>query len=233
VREDGDIRVFLLDDHEVVRRGIHELLTAEPGIEIVGEAGGAAEAMAQVPAARPDVAVLDVRLPDGSGVEVCREIRSHDPSVKCLMLTSFTDDEALFDAVMAGASGYVPKVIRGEDLIQAVKEVAAGRSLLDPASTAKVLERLHGGGKRSTGPDERGERDKLTGQERRILDLIGEGLTNRQIAERARLSEKTVRKTVSSLLGKLGMERLTQAEEYAARARAESDGRAESSPSGD
>jgi two-component system, NarL family, response regulator DevR len=212
--------VFLLDDHEVVRRGIHALLAAEPGIEIVGEAGGAAEAMARVPGARPDVAVLDVRLPDGSAVEVCREIRSHDPSVKCLMLTSFTDDEALFDAVLAGVSGYLPKVSRGEDLIQAVKDVAAGKSLLDPGGTAKVLERLHGGGTRSAS---RGEGDepapRLTDQERRILDLIGEGLTNRQIGERARLSEKTVRKSVSSLLVKLGMERWTQAEAYAARAR--------------
>jgi DNA-binding NarL/FixJ family response regulator len=225
VREDRNIRVFLLDDHEVVRRGIRGLLAAEPGIEVVGEADGAAEAMAHVPAAHPDVAVLDVRLPDGSGVEVCREIRSHDPSVKCLMLTSFADDEAVFDAVMAGAAGYAPKVIRGEDLIRAVRDVAAGESLLDPAATAKVLERLHGGGRRSCGPERPAEgpadrvTDRLTEQEWRIVDLIGEGLTNRQIAERARLSEKAVRKAVSSLLAKLGMERWTQAEEYAARAR--------------
>jgi DNA-binding NarL/FixJ family response regulator len=224
VPEEGNsptIRVFLLDDHEVVRRGVHELLSAEPGIEIVGEAGNAAEAMARIPATRPDVAVLDVRLPDGSGVEVCREVRSHDPSVKCLMLTSFADDEALFDAIMAGAAGYVLKVIRGNDLIDAIREVAAGKSLLDPVATAKVLERLRHGGARSEGDERMAE---LTGQERRILDLIGEGLTNRQIGERLHLAEKTVKNYVSSLLAKLGMERRTQAAAYVARMQA-GDGR--------
>ncbi|MFF7155910.1 response regulator [Streptomyces sp. NPDC008139] len=212
------IRVFLLDDHEVVRRGVHELLSAEPGIEIVGEAGNAAEAVARIPATRPDVAVLDVRLPDGSGVEVCREVRSHDPSIKCLMLTSFADDEALFDAIMAGAAGYVLKVIRGNDLIDAIRDVAAGKSLLDPVATAKVLDRLRHGGARSEGDDRTAD---LTGQERRILDLIGEGLTNRQIGERLHLAEKTVKNYVSSMLAKLGMERRTQAAAYVARMQAE------------
>nr|WP_223187167.1 response regulator transcription factor [Streptomyces sp. CBMA29] len=208
----------MLDDHEVVRRGVHELLSAEPGIEIVGEAGNAAEAVARIPATRPDVAVLDVRLPDGSGVEVCREVRSHDPSVKCLMLTSFADDEALFDAIMAGAAGYVLKVIRGNDLIDAIRDVAAGRSLLDPVATAKVLDRLRHGGARSEGADRTAD---LTAQERRILDLIGEGLTNRQIGERLHLAEKTVKNYVSSMLAKLGMERRTQAAAYVARMQAE------------
>jgi DNA-binding NarL/FixJ family response regulator len=221
VSEERNVRVFLLDDHEVVRRGVHELLSVEPGLEIVGEAGNAAEALARIPAVRPDVAVLDVRLPDGSGVEVCREIRSQDPSVKCLMLTSFADDEALFDAIMAGAAGYVLKVIRGTDLITAVRDVAAGRSLLDPVATRKVLERLRqGGGRDGSGPDADGGGDplaKLTDQERRILDLIGEGLTNRQIGERLHLAEKTVKNYVSSLLAKLGMERRTQAAAYVAR----------------
>lgn len=223
--EDGKstaIRVFLLDDHEVVRRGVHELLSVEPDIEIVGEAGNAGEAMARIPATRPDVAVLDVRLPDGSGVEVCREVRSHDPEIKCLMLTSFADDEALFDAIMAGASGYVLKVIRGNDLIDAIREVAAGKSLLDPVATAQVLERLRHGGTRSDGDERLAE---LTGQERRILDLIGEGLTNRQIGERLHLAEKTVKNYVSSMLAKLGMERRTQAAAYVARMQAEGGGR--------
>lgn len=151
--EDGKIRVFLLDDHEVVRRGVHELLSTEEDIEVVGEAGTAADAMVRIPATRPDVAVLDVRLPDGSGVEVCREIRSQDESVKCLMLTSFADDEALFDAIMAGASGYVLKAIRGNELLSAVRDVAAGKSLLDPVATARVLERLRDGvaARRTTG----------------------------------------------------------------------------------
>ncbi|MFJ4407008.1 response regulator [Streptomyces sp. NPDC088910] len=216
------MRVFLLDDHEVVRRGVHELLSAEPGIEIVGEAGNAAEAVARIPATRPDVAVLDVRLPDGSGVEVCREVRSHDPSIKCLMLTSFADDEALFDAIMAGAAGYVLKVIRGNDLIDAIRDVAAGKSLLDPVATAKVLDRLRHGGARSEGDDRTAD---LTAQERRILDLIGEGLTNRQIGERLHLAEKTVKNYVSSMLAKLGMERRTQAAAYVARMHAEGDRR--------
>lgn len=142
VREEGKITVFLLDDHEVVRRGVHELLSVEDDIEVVGEAGTAADALARIPATRPDVAVLDVRLPDGSGVEVCREIRSLDDSIHCLMLTSYADDEALFDAIMAGASGYVLKAIRGNELLNAVRDVAAGKSLLDPVATARVLERL-------------------------------------------------------------------------------------------
>ncbi|MFI9170675.1 response regulator [Streptomyces lincolnensis] len=216
MREDGKIRVFLLDDHEVVRRGVHELLSVESDIEVVGEAGTAADALARIPAARPDVAVLDVRLPDGSGVEVCREIRSRDESVNCLMLTSFADDEALFDAIMAGASGYVLKAIRGNELLDAVRDVAAGRSLLDPVATARVLERLRDGGRAE--PDELA---RLTDQERRILDLIGEGLTNRAIGERLHLAEKTIKNYVSSLLSKLGMERRSQAAAYVGRRQAE------------
>ncbi|MFJ4687754.1 response regulator [Streptomyces sp. NPDC091377] len=217
MREEGKIRVFLLDDHEVVRRGVHELLAAEPDIEVVGEAGTAAEALARIPAARPDVAVLDVRLPDGSGVEVCREIRSDDDSVRCLMLTSYSDDEALFDAIVAGASGYVLKAIRGVELLTAVRDVAAGRSLLDPVATARVLERLRDGG--TAKGDERLAR--LSDQERRILDLIGEGLTNRQIGERLHLAEKTIKNYVSGLLSKLGMQRRSQAAAYVARMQAE------------
>ncbi|MBF9068257.1 response regulator [Streptacidiphilus fuscans] len=210
--EPGQIRVFLLDDHEVVRRGVHELLSLESDIEVVGEAGTAAEALARIPATRPDVAVLDVRLPDGSGVEVCREVRSELPELRCLMLTSFSDDEALFDAIMAGASGYVLKAIRGTDLVSAVRDVAAGKSLLDPVATSRVLERLRDGGEK--------EDERLTGltkQERRILDLIGEGMTNRQIGGELHLAEKTVKNYVSSLLAKLGMERRTQAAAYVAK----------------
>jgi DNA-binding NarL/FixJ family response regulator len=213
---DGVIRVFLLDDHEVVRRGVHELLSSEPDITVVGEAGTAADALARIPAARPDVAVLDVRLPDGSGVEVCREIRSREPSTRCLMLTSYADDEALFDAVMAGAAGYALKDIRASDLVGAVRDVAAGKSLLDPVATARVLERL-----RTGAPEPPPSIAGLTDQEGRILDLIGEGLTNRQIGERLHLAEKTVKNYVSSLLAKLGMERRTQAAAYVARTRAE------------
>jgi DNA-binding NarL/FixJ family response regulator len=210
--EPGQIRVFLLDDHEVVRRGVRELLSLESDIEVVGEAGTAAEALVRIPATRPDVAVLDVRLPDGSGVEVCREIRSQLPGVKCLMLTSFPDDEALFDAIMAGASGYVLKAIRGTDLLSAVRDVADGMSLLDPVATARVLERLRDGGQKE---DER--LAGLTKQERRILELIGEGMTNRQIGAELHLAEKTVKNYVSSLLAKLGMERRTQAAAYVAK----------------
>ncbi|MFE5326936.1 response regulator [Embleya sp. NPDC056575] len=213
--DQGSIRVFLLDDHEVVRRGVHELLSIEADIDVVGEAGTAAEALVRIPATRPRVAVLDVRLPDGSGVEVCREIRSQLPDVRCLMLTSFSDDEALFDAIMAGASGYVLKDIRGSDLVGAVRDVAAGRSLLDPAATARVLERLRGG----DSGDERVA--ALSDQERRILNLIGEGMTNRQIGVEMHLAEKTVKNYVSSLLAKLGMERRTQAAAYVARQKAE------------
>ncbi|MCX4800335.1 response regulator transcription factor [Streptomyces sp. NBC_01214] len=218
MREDGKIKVFLLDDHEVVRRGVHELLSVEEDIEIVGEAGTAADALVRIPATRPDVAVLDVRLPDGSGVEVCREVRSQDEDVKCLMLTSFADDEALFDAIMAGASGYVLKAIRGNELLSAVRDVAAGRSLLDPVATARVLERLRDGGRNGRGDDRLAH---LTEQERKILDLIGEGLTNRVIGERLHLAEKTIKNYVSSLLSKLGMERRSQAAAYVARLQAE------------
>ncbi|MFJ5260725.1 response regulator [Streptomyces sp. NPDC088387] len=215
--ENGKIRVFLLDDHEVVRRGVHELLSAEADVEVVGEAGTAAEALARIPATRPDVAVLDVRLPDGSGVEVCREIRSGDESVRCLMLTSFADDEALFDAIMAGASGYVLKAIRGSELLSAVRDVAAGKSLLDPVATARVLERLREGG----GPKTDDRLARLTEQERRILDLIGEGLTNRQIGEELHLAEKTIKNYVSGLLSKLGMQRRSQAAAFVARMQVE------------
>ncbi|MFD7624447.1 response regulator [Streptomyces sp. NPDC059851] len=217
MREDGKIKVFLLDDHEVVRRGVHELLSVEEDIEIVGEAGTAADALVRIPAARPDVAVLDVRLPDGSGVEVCREVRSQDEGIKCLMLTSFADDEALFDAIMAGASGYVLKAIRGNELLGAVRDVAAGNSLLDPVATARVLERLRDGSG-GRGDDRLAH---LTEQERRILDLIGEGLTNRAIGERLHLAEKTIKNYVSSLLSKLGMERRSQAAAYVARLQAQ------------
>ncbi|GEC08121.1 DNA-binding response regulator [Streptomyces spinoverrucosus] len=217
VRENRKIRVFLLDDHEIVRRGVHELLSVEDDIEVVGEAGTAAEALVRIPATRPDVAVLDVRLPDGNGVEVCREVRSRDDTVRCLMLTSFDDDEALFDAIMAGASGYILKAIRGGELPWAVRNVAAGKSLLDPAATARVLERLRDGGE----PKGDDRLTGLTGQERRILDLIGEGLTNRQIGERLHLAEKTIKNYVSSLLSKLGMQRRSQAAAYVARMQAE------------
>jgi DNA-binding NarL/FixJ family response regulator len=205
------IRVFLMDDHEVVRRGVAALLSAEDDIEIVGEAGTAAEALARIPAARPQVAILDVRLPDGDGVSVCREIRSSMPEIACLMLTSFDDESALFDAVMAGAAGYVLKQIHGSDLVGAVRTVASGQSLLDPRSTARMLERIR----------ERQERKDplqgLTDQERQILLFIGEGLTNRQIGERMFLAEKTVKNYVSNLFAKLGMHRRTQAAAYAAR----------------
>ena len=207
---DDMIRVFLLDDHEIVRRGLRDLVEAAGDIEVVGEASTAAEALARVPALRPDVAVLDVRLPDGDGVTVCRELRSQMPELKCLMLTSFSDDEALFDAIMAGASGYVLKQIRGQDLVGAVRTVAAGGSLLDPRVTAQVLERLRGG---------TAEADPLLGltqRERQTLELIGQGLTNRQIGEQLFLAEKTVKNYVSGLLAKLGMERRTQAAVFAA-----------------
>ncbi|MQY12745.1 DNA-binding transcriptional activator DevR/DosR [Streptomyces sp. RB5] len=193
------------------------MLSAEADIEVVGEAGTAADALVRIPAVRPDVAVLDVRLPDGSGVEVCREIRSQDQGIKCLMLTSFTDDEALFDAIMAGASGYVLKAIRGNELLTAVRDVAAGKSLLDPVATAQVLERLRDGTK-----DKGDERmASLTDQERKILDLIGEGMTNRAIGEELHLAEKTIKNYVSSLLSKLGMERRSQAAAYVARKQGE------------
>jgi len=214
----GQIGVFLLDDHEIVRKGVRDLLEAEGDIAVVGEAGTARSALARIPALRPDVAVLDVRLPDGDGVSVCREIRSAMPRVACLMLTSFGDDEALFDAIMAGAAGYVLKQIRGSDLVGAVRTVAAGGSLLDPEAASKVMARMR---------ERAGREDPLAGlteQERRILGLIGEGLTNRQIGQRMFLAEKTVKNYVSSLFAKLGMERRTQAAAYAARVFAEPPG---------
>jgi len=203
--------VFLLDDHEVVRRGVRELLEADGGIEVVGEAATAEEGLSRIPPTRPDVAILDVRLPDGDGVEVCREIRSAHPEIQCLILTSFSDDDALFQAIMAGAAGYLLKQVKGNDLVDAVRRVAAGQSLLDPEVTARVLERLR------KGPETDQRLERLTDQERRILDLIAEGLTNRQIAERVHLAEKTVKNYVSNLLTKLGMERRTQAAVYAVR----------------
>ena len=209
------IGVFLLDDHEIVRRGVRELLEAEPDITVVGEAGTAASALARIPALRPDVAVLDVRLPDGDGVTVCRDIRSSMPQVACLMLTSFGDDEALFDAIMAGAAGYVLKQIRGTDLVGAVRTIASGESMLDPEAASRVMARMRDQAQRSD------PLSGLTAQERRILELIGEGLTNRQIGERMYLAEKTVKNYVSALFAKLGMERRTQAAAYAARLFAE------------
>jgi DNA-binding NarL/FixJ family response regulator len=199
------IRVFLLDDHEVVRRGLHDLLESEGDIEVVGESGSVREAIARIPALRPDVAVLDGRLPDGSGIDVCREVRSIDPNIKALILTSYDDDEALFAAILAGAAGYVLKQIGGNDLVDGVRRVAAGQSLLDPTLTARVLERVR------KGPEANEELAKLTDQERKILALIAEGLTNRQIGERLFLAEKTVKNYVSSILAKLGLERRTQA----------------------
>jgi DNA-binding NarL/FixJ family response regulator len=205
------IAVFLLDDHEIVRRGVRDMLEAEGDIKVIGEAGTAASALARIPALRPDVAVLDVRLPDGDGVTVCREIRSRMPEVACLMLTSFADDDALMDAVMAGAAGYVLKQIRGTDLVGAVRTVATGQSILDPKAASQLMSRLRG---------QSAKTDPLAGltpQEKRILELIGEGLTNRQIGERLFLAEKTVKNYISGLFAKLGMERRTQAAAYAAR----------------
>jgi two-component system, NarL family, response regulator DevR len=205
------VRVFLLDDHEIVRRGVRELLETVDDFEVVGEAGTAEEGLARIPPTKPDVAIIDMRLPDGNGVEVCREVRSREPDVQCLILTSFADDEALFDSIMAGAAGYLLKQIKGTDLVDAVRRVAGGQSLLDPEVTARVLERLRKG-------DEEDERvARLTDQERKILDLIAEGMTNRQIAERLFLAEKTVKNYVSNLLSKLGMERRTEAAVFAAR----------------
>ena len=205
------IRVFLLDDHEIVRMGVRDLLEAEPGITVIGEAGTAASALARIPALKPDVAILDIRLPDGDGVSVCRDIRSKMPQLACLMLTSFSDDEALFDAIMAGASGYVLKQIRGTDLVGAVRTIASGQSLLDPEAASRVMRRMR---------DQATASDPLAGltdQERRILALIGEGLTNRQIGDRLFLAEKTVKNYVSALFAKLGMQRRAQAAAYATR----------------
>ena len=203
------VTVFLLDDHEIVRRGIRELLESEGDIEVVGESGSAQEAARRIPALHPDVAILDGRLPDGSGIDVCREIRSIDPSIAALILTSYDDDEALFSAIMAGAAGYVLKQVRGNDLVESVRRVAAGQSMLDPAVTAQVLERLR------KGPETDPALAQLTEQEHRILELIGEGMTNRQIAGAMFLAEKTVKNYVSSLLAKLQLHSRTQAAIFA------------------
>lgn len=213
-QHDGDmsIRVFLLDDHEVVRTGLEQLLTAGGDIEIVGSVGTAAAAVARIPALKPDVAILDARLPDGSGIDVCREIRSLRPETRAIILTSYDDDEALFAAIIAGAAGYVLKQVSGQDLVGAVRHVAAGGSLLDPSVTAKVMERLRDGA-----PDEPAELKRLTAQERRILGLVSEGLTNRQIGEQLFLAEKTVKNYMSNILAKLGFERRTQAAVFATR----------------
>lgn len=206
--EGTSIRVFLLDDHEVVREGLRSLVDSAGDMAVVGEASNTREALDRIPLARPHVAVLDVRLPDGSGVEVCRQIRSDHPEISCLMLTSFSDDEALFDAIMAGAAGYVLKEVRGMDLVGDIRRVAAGESLLDPVLTARVIERLR---RPAAEPEDHG----LTPREDHILQLIAEGRTNRQIAEAMILSEKTVKNYVSNLLAKLGMNRRTEAAVYA------------------
>jgi two-component system response regulator DevR len=203
--DSGKIGVFLLDDHQVVRRGLKDMLEDEPDFEVVGEGSTAAEALARVPALRPQVAVLDVRLPDGDGVTVCRELRSKLPELSCLMLTSFADEEALFDAIMAGASGYLLKQTLGPELVTAVRKVAGGESLLDPRLAAKVMAKLR------AADEKKDPLAQLTAQEHKVLDLIGEGLTNRQIAERMFLAEKTVKNYVSALLAKLGLTRRVQA----------------------
>ncbi|QXC63418.1 response regulator transcription factor [Aquihabitans sp. G128] len=205
------MRVFLLDDHEIVRRGVRELVELEGDITVVGEAGSVAEALARIPGARADVAVLDVQLADGSGIEVCREVRSSHPEVACLMLTSFSDDEAMLDSVVAGAAGYVLKQIRGNELVAGIRAAAAGGSLMDPAMAARAVERLR------RGPAEDPRIASLTEQERKVLLLLSDGLTNREIGERLFLAEKTVKNYVSNLLMKMGMKRRTEAAVYAAR----------------
>ncbi|MFD9966823.1 response regulator [Streptomyces sp. NPDC059011] len=211
---EAPVRVFLLDDHEVVRRGLRDLLDAEPDIEVVGEAGTAQQALARGPAVRPDVAVLDVRLPDGDGVTVCRELRNRMPELACLMLTSFDDEDALLDAIMAGAAGYVLKQIKGSDLVSAVRTVATGQSMLDPTSTAHLMHSLRSPAQPPAPEDER--LAALSPRERAVLDLIGHGLTNRQIGRELYLSEKTVKNHISRLLAKLGVERRVQAAVIAA-----------------
>lgn len=206
----GPITIFLLDDHELVRRGLRDLLESEADLTVVGEAASAAEAIRRIPAVRPRVAILDARLPDGSGIDVCREVRSHDPRIACLVLTSYDDDEALFAAIMAGAAGYVLKQVQGTDFVEAIRHVAAGGSLLDPQVTQSVMARLR------EGPQTDQRIQTLSTQERKVLELIGEGLTNRQIGDRLFLAEKTVKNYVSNLLTKLGMERRTQAAVLAA-----------------
>lgn len=205
------VKIFLVDDHEVVRRGLVGLLSSDPELEVVGEAGSAAQALARIPALRPDVAVLDVRLPDGNGIELCRDLLSAMPDLRCLMLTSYTSDEAMLDAILAGASGYVVKDIKGMELAQAIKDVGAGRSLLDNRAAAALMAKLRGEAERS---------DPLSGvtqQERALLELLAEGLTNREIAARMYLAEKTVKNYVSRLLAKLGMQRRTQAAVFASK----------------
>jgi DNA-binding NarL/FixJ family response regulator len=215
--EKAPVTVFLLDDHEVVRRGVHDLLDAEPDLTVIGEASTAEQALVRVPALRPQVAVLDVRLPDGDGVGVCRELRSRMPDLACLMLTSFDDEEALLDAIMAGASGYVLKQITGVDLVNAVRTVASGQSMLDPGATARVMARLRGGGAQEEPPQ---GLPGLTEREREILALVGEGLTNREIGKQLYLAEKTVKNNISRLLAKLGVERRVQAAVIATQAAA-------------
>jgi DNA-binding NarL/FixJ family response regulator len=210
-RQPGRIGVFLVDDHEIFRRGVRALLAGEPDIEVVGEAETASAAMARMPAVRPDVAVLDVRLPDGDGITVCREISSALPGTACLMLTAYGDDQALLGAIMAGAAGYVSKQTCGTDLVSALRAVASGQSVLDPSASRQVMARIR---ERAATADPVAA---LSDQERRVLDLIGEGLTNRQISERMFLAEKTVKNYVSSLLTKLGMQRRTQAAAFSAR----------------
>ncbi|MCZ4537011.1 response regulator transcription factor [Gordonia terrae] len=204
------IRVFLVDDHEIVRRGLVELLDSVSEVEVVGEAATVAQALARIPAVSPDVAVLDVRLPDGNGIELCRELLSRVDGLRCLMLTSLTDDEAMMDAILAGASGYVIKDITGMELARAIAEVGAGRSLLDNRAAAALMDRLRARQDAAEPAD-----DGLSEQDRTLLALLGEGLTNRQIAARMHLAEKTVKNYVSRLLGRLGMERRTQAAVYA------------------
>jgi two-component system response regulator DevR len=204
------VRVFLLDDHEIVRRGVRELLESQPDLVVVGEASTAEEAHGRIPATTPDVAVLDLRLPDGDGIEVCRDIRSKHPEIECIILTSFADDEAVYAAILAGAAGYLLKQVKGTDIVEGIRRVGRGESLLDPAVTRRVLDRIRR-------REDRDELAQLTNQERRILELIGEGLTNRQIGERIHLAEKTVKNYVSNLLAKLGMSRRTEAAAYAAR----------------
>jgi len=204
------VRVLLVDDHEVVRRGLREMLDDEDDIEVVAEAGGVAEAVTRAASAKPDVAVVDVQLPDGTGVELCKRLRALPDGPRCLVLTAFDDEEALVGAIMAGASGYLLKQVRGQDLVTAVREVAAGRSLLDPVTTSRVLNRM----RHPAPPD---VLSTLTEQERRVLDLIGEGMTNRQIAERLFVAEKTVKNYVTAVLAKLGMERRAQAAAWVAR----------------
>ncbi|MDQ2677777.1 MAG: response regulator transcription factor [Actinomycetota bacterium] len=216
---DSTIRVFLLDDHEIVRRGVRDLLDAEPDIEVVGEAGTAAQALDRVALHRPHVAVLDVQLPDASGVEVCRELRASHPEIACVMLTSFNDDEALVQAVVAGASGYVLKQVRGSAIVESIRTVAAGRSLIDEGLVERVTERI----RRDAQEDER--LSSLSPQERRVLDLLAQGHTNRRIGEELFLAEKTVKNYVSNLLAKMGMSRRTEAAVYAARLERDDAGR--------